>query len=114
MKTHDFKVSVNDYRCILAGIINIFAHENNDEFCICDKLRFKEFNGSIYTGRVCECLITNVERGKHVADGYCIISFQLFFPETEPRFPMSAYMELFQLYAEARTELDVLKENQLI
>lgn len=114
MNSYVIQISVNDYRRFLSGINNFIVFKKTDKICVCDKLILKEFNGSIYTGRVLECFVTDIYCGDYVSEGYCIVSFQCVFPEVEPRFPMSAYMELFRLYVQARAERDILREKELV
>ena len=109
MAEHEVKILRDHYRDVAAGIKTFESRKDDRDFQAGDKLILKEWNGTMYTGRVIECLITHVYRGEFAKEGYCILSIQLLFPETEPRFPMSSFMELHRLYVKSCEECEELR-----
>ena len=111
MADHNVKILPEHYSKVSAGIKTFESRKNDRGYLVGDKLILHEWNGTIYTGRVIECLITDVYQGEFAKDGYCILSIQLLFPEREPRMSVKMYTELFHLYNQSRRECEALKES---
>ena len=111
MTEHCIRILPKSYHEVIAGI-KTFINRKDDGSCeVGDKLVMREHNGTMFTGRSIECLITDVYRGDFAKDGYCILSFQIIYPESEPRLSVSSYMELYDLYVKSRSECEALKEK---
>lgn len=106
---HNVKILPEYYRLIVAGLKTFESRIDDRDYQAGDTLRLNEWNGSLFTGRSVKCLITDVYRGEYAKDNYCILSFQVVFPETEPRCPMERFMELHRLLLDTRRECEELR-----
>ena len=62
------------------------------------------------TGRCLDCKVTDVYHFVHFDEPSVLISFQIVFPESEPRIPVKIFTELYHLYIKSRRECEALKE----
>ena len=111
MTVYEVKILPEYYIEVLAGIKTYESRIYDRNYQSGDKLILKEWNGTMFTGRVIECLITDVYCGEFAKDGYCILSFKILFPDSEPIIPVKVYTELFYMYNKLRRECEALREE---
>lgn len=70
----------------------------------------KKGNKKYATEVVIEAVITDVYRGEYARDGYCLISFQLNYPNIGT-IPVQVYLELYRKFLEISNERDHLREE---
>lgn len=97
-------MSPSEYQNIVSGV-RTFLIGRSDRYKPGDTVVLHEFSER-RTGRQAVCQITHTYAGQHViGDGLCVMSFQLVFPESEPRIPVKVFMELHKLLRDTQKAL---------
>lgn len=94
----------------VSGIKTFFLGKR-DQYNVGDIIVLRERRNGLYTGRICECHVTNVYSGEKCAPGVSILSYFITFPANEIMVPLTAFMDLQSLLSEARRECESLKEK---
>lgn len=107
--THDIKILTEHFDLVGTCVKTFEVRRDDRNYQPGDILCLREWRNNMYTGRVLEATITHVYRGEYCRDGYCIISFQLLFPEM-PRISVKPYLELWKMWSDDRKQLDACKK----
>ena len=97
------------YEELVSGIKTFGFLKSEGNYQAGDVLVLQEQHSNFYSGRNVRCLITDIFESEYLPDEI-LVSFQLLFPESEPRIPVKVFFELFQLYNKSRRECEALKE----
>ena len=101
-------VKHEDYVKIVTGQ-KTFLHAKREKYGIGDELVLRELRGDLLTGRCVRCVVTGVYSGELVDERFCVLSFQPIYPESDPKIPISVFMEMQRLYNNACRECERLK-----
>ena len=112
MTVHEVKILPEHYTDVAAGIKTFESRKDDRNYAVGDKLVLRECRNEKFTGRVIEAKITDVYRGEFCKEGYCLISFQLQYPDSV-MIPMKVFMNLYDLFLQKRTEAENLERDLL-
>lgn len=110
MTVHDVKILPEHFVNVAAGLKTFESRLDDRNYAVGDLLNLREWRNEMYTGRVVEARITDVYRGEHCKEGYCLISFQLQYPNSV-MIPMKAFMNLYDLFLLQRNESEKLRRE---
>ena len=108
---HHLKILPEHYAGVQCGLKTFEARIDDRPYRRGDTLVLHEYFDGKYTGRIIECVITDVYRGQYAKEDHCILSFRIVVSEGDPRIPVSVYIALFRKYCDAVNELEALKES---
>jgi len=109
---HEITLKQENFEKILLGVRTFLVWKENVTIQEGDTVRFMEQRDKLFTGRNVECTITDDCRKKYSGEHYCLLSFQVTFPDTEPKIPVKVYMELWNRWVQTARELDALKAER--
>ena len=111
---HEIKLTNEHFEQILLGNRTFLSWNDSRHFEQGDTLVLIERIGETFTGRVIEATVTDVHQGRYSREGCVLISFQILFPVTEPKIPISTYMELWSKWLATVNELEALKAEMAV
>lgn len=108
---HHLKILPEYFGGVLCGTKTFEVRIDDRPYRRGDTIVLHEWSDDKYSGRMLECVITDVYRGQYAKEGYCIISFRIVVSEGDPRIPVAVYISLFRKYCDVVNELEALKES---
>lgn len=108
---HDIKILTEHFDNVITCVKTFEVRRDDRNYQPGDILCLREWRNEMYTGRTLEAAVTHVYRGEFCKDGYCIISFQLLFPEV-PRIPVKVYIGLWERWCQDHNELEMLRSER--
>ena len=109
---HRVKILPEFYELVAAGIKTGELRKYDRAYCPGDVLEINEWTDGKYTGRRLDLLITHVLADPdYVKEGFCLLSFQIVYPDFEPKMRVCTWGRLYQLYLKVCRKYDLLKEQ---
>jgi hypothetical protein len=109
---HRIKILPEFYELVTAGIKTAESRRADRDYRPGDILEINEWSDGKFTGRRAELLISHVlSDPEYVKEGFVILSFQMIFPDTEPRMSISTWERLYENYLKVIQAYEKLQEE---